>query len=553
MKLCIVGIGGAGGKVTQEFLGNEDLDVPLLSRITEAEYISPGTIRGIWLEADKNDAKNIQHFFGDMNEGCYPCFYIPHDAVADGCEIHRMVREKYGYDVKKQGFVRDAQYLKAIFEIFDTDEEIQETVARTMNKEMVQAKGGSPGENGPSTIQAPNPIFDSAWNAIRDFTTLGKGECDGILFIVSFGGGTGTGFINPIINHIRNEGKADYPVFALGILTELGDYADKAQFSKGGRRNLAAISALYDLLTKGSGANGVIIVDNEILLKRFGNDYASANRFIHKVMQPIVAARDYPDEIPPSQAIAQHSSQGLSRPPIFVPLYASLPRSKDPEEALVREALSEKGRLFACTPEKADFAMVFCRGFIDDERIRAALSKETGIPFENIWPMRKMGVGENEILILLRNPYGGDSKAYLKDNTLESRFCKVISLALQYISQRPEDLFYEGKETEKSGKDGKTDQVRLTEISKRSLKIFFFGPDGSGKESGFVFELKEARKRLRDGKVPFFLNPLRIFYKNVGAETENKKNGHELDKDDIARAVDKRIKELIEQGLIKGP
>ena len=294
MKLCIVGIGGAGGKITQEFLGNEDLDFQLLSRITGAEYVSPGEIKGIWLEADKNDAKNIQHFFGDMMEGCYPCFYIPHDVVADGCAVHVAVREKYGYDVKKQGFVRDAQYLKAIFEIFDTDKEIQAIVAQTMNKEMIESMGGNGANNGASSSQAPNPIFDSAWNAIRDFTTLGNGECDGILFVVSFGGGTGTGFINPIINHIRNEGKADYPVFALGILTELGDFADKAQFSKEGRRNLAAISAIYDLLTKGSGANGVIIVDNEILLERFGNDYASANRFIHKMMQPVVAARDYP-------------------------------------------------------------------------------------------------------------------------------------------------------------------------------------------------------------------------------------------------------------------
>ena len=72
MKLCIVGIGGAGGKITQEFLGNEDLDFQLLSRITDAEYISPGMIQGIWLEADKNDAKNIQHFFGDMNGGMLP-------------------------------------------------------------------------------------------------------------------------------------------------------------------------------------------------------------------------------------------------------------------------------------------------------------------------------------------------------------------------------------------------------------------------------------------------------------------------------------------------
>jgi len=74
MKLCIVGIGGAGGKVTQEFLGNEDLDWKWLSRMTKAEYISPGRIKGIWLEADKNDAKNIQSFFGDLNDGAIPAF-----------------------------------------------------------------------------------------------------------------------------------------------------------------------------------------------------------------------------------------------------------------------------------------------------------------------------------------------------------------------------------------------------------------------------------------------------------------------------------------------
>ncbi|TFH53568.1 MAG: hypothetical protein E4G89_00845 [Methanothrix sp.] len=559
MKLCIVGIGGAGGKVAQEFLVNEDLDFQLLSCITDAEYISPGKIQGIWLEADKNDAKNIQHFFGDMLEGCYPCFYIPHDVVADGCAVHVAVREKYGYDVKKQGFVRDAQYLKARFEIFDTDREIQAIVAQTLNKMIVESMGGNGANNGASSGQVPNPIFDSAWNAIRDFTTLGYGECDGILFVVSFGGGTGTGFINPIINHIRNEGKADYPVFALGILTELGDFADKAQFSKEGRRNLAAISAIYDLLTKGSGANGVIIVDNEILLKRFGNDYASANRFIHKIMQPVVAARDYPSEIPPSQAIAQHASGGLSRPPIFVPLFASLPRGASSEEALIKKALSDEGKLFGCSPEKADFAFVFCRGFIDSEKIREILSRETGISSKSIWPTRKMGEGNNEILILLRNPYGGDPKAYLKEGTLENRFCKVITLALQYMSQHPEDLFYEGKQEEKSEKDGKpVEQVRLTVASKDALKMFFFGPDGIGKDgfgrtSGFAFELKEARKRLRDGEKPFFLNPLRIFYKDNKVEQENKNNVSNLDKDDIARAVDKRIKELIEQGLIKGP
>jgi hypothetical protein len=550
MKLCIVGIGGAGGKITQEFLGNEDLDSEILTRITGAEYLSSGKIKGIWLEADKNDAKNVQHFFGDRMEGCYPCFYIPHDAVADGCAVHVSVREKYGYDVKKQGFVRDAQYLKAIFEIFDTDKEIQSIVARTMKKE-------SMGENGVNNgaLSVSNPIFDSAWNSIRDFTTLGGGECDGILFVVSFGGGTGTGFINPIINNIRNEGKADYPVFTLGILTELGDFADAAQFSKSARRNLAAISAIYDLITKAGGTNGVILVDNEILLDRYGNDYTSANKFIHKIMQPLVAARDYPGEIPPSMAVATHSSGGLSRPPIFVPLFASMPRSSNPEEALIKKALSEEGKLFGCNPKKADFAWVFCRGFIDSDKIRAILSRETNIAPESIMPVRKMGEGNNEILILLRNPYGGDSGAYKKEGTLEYRFCKVISQALKYMREHPEDLFYEGKQEENDKKSGKPkEEVKLTTLSREALKTFFFGSDGSNQKSGLAFELNEARKRLRDGeKPPFFSNPLRIFSREAKIEREIPFNGSEMDKDEIAKVVDKRIKELIEQGLIKGP
>jgi len=348
--------------------------------------------------------------------------------------------------------------LKAIFEIFDTDEQIQRISAEMTNgaaspgrSDFLDEPAGSSGEQrvdnnhaSASFKQNPNPIFDSAWEAIRPYTTLGGGECDGILFIVSFGGGTGTGFINPIINHIRNEGKADYPVFVLGILTELGDFADKAQFSKEGRRNLAAISAIYDLLTKSNGANGVILVDNQIMMEQFGHDYVAVNRFIHKVMQPVVAARDYPGEVPPSQAIAQHFSGGLSRPPLFVPLYWSQARQKNPEKELVRNALS-KGKLFGCAPDKADWAAVFCRGFIDSEKIRNALSAQTGLLPENIWVLRKMGEGDDEILIMLRNPYGSDPEAYRKEGTLESRFCKVITLALQYMNQNEEDLFYEAR------------------------------------------------------------------------------------------------------------
>jgi len=165
-----------------------------------------------------------------------------------------------------------------------------------------------------------------------------------------------------------------------------------------------------------------------------------------------------------------------------------------------------------------------------------------------------MGQAENEVLILLRNPYGGDGKAYLKEGTLENRFCKVISLALQYISQRPEDLFYEGKMEGKEDKNGSAEQVRLTERSRESIKTFFFGPDGSAKRAGFVYELKEARKRLRDGEKPFFINPMRIFQRESpqSEETESS-NGRPMSQDEIIRVVDARIDELISKGMLKKP
>jgi len=106
----------------------------------------------------------------------------------------------------------------------------------------------------------------------------------------------------------------------------------------------------------------------------------------------------------------------------------------------------------------------------------------------------------------------------------------------------------------KKGKDGKSDQVRLTDGSKQALKTFFFGEDGSGKSSGFIFELNEARKRLRDGEKPFFINPLRIFQKDAIVSDEAKRSASLARTDEeIARIVDARIQELIKQGVIKTP
>ena len=126
----------------------------------------------------------------------------------------------------------------------------------------------------------------------------------------------------------------------------------------------------------------------------------------------MISGRDYPGEIPPSQAIAHNFTKGLSRPPVFVPLFSALSSAARIQKRNWSEERLRLGGLFGCTPENADFAAVFCRGFIDSEKIRQALSEQTGISEGKIWVLRKMGQGQDEILIMLRNPYGDDAQAY---------------------------------------------------------------------------------------------------------------------------------------------
>ena len=64
---------------------------------------------------------------------------------------------------------------------------------------------------------------------------------------------------------------------------------------------------------------------------------------------------------------------------------------------------------------------------------------------------------------------------------------------------------------------------------------------------GFTFELKDARRRLRSGEVPFFLYPLRIFQKDTGKEVMDRVGKEEdlnLDEMRVLEIVNKRLAEL---------
>lgn len=509
MRSCCVGIGGCGGNLLMDFLKPMDV-INILSKLTNAEHVAFGGIEGVWLEADVNAAVNKQSFFKSLEEG-YPGYVIPHDSIKVGSETHSLVMRKYGYDIKKQGFFREAQYLKAIFEIFDNDDEVRSVAREEFGEE--------------------NPILENAWNAIKVFTTLSGGRCDNILFIVSLGGGTGTGFINPVLRYIRSGGIQDYPVLVLGVLTEQGDEADREQQSKEARRDLGATISMYDLLTKSAkdGVDALILVDNQILVEKFGNNYASINNYIFQAMKPFLADRAFPQEDPPSLALAQNFTEGLNRPPLMVPCYASIRGSA--EEELVSKALTGSvqkdgcGPLFPCDPAMADRAFVFSRGYLSADKLKSSVKSITGLDTNRIFTWRKLGENKgSEVLILLRNPYGSGCSG-----PLEKRMYRVISLALRYIKDNRSELLHADQI------DGQSDGQSLTSLTTEALSRYF---------DRLVKELNKAKSRLKKGEKPFFVNELKIF--------EDLSNNKPLQDNDVQNApAEEVIRRIVREELRK--
>ncbi len=512
MRLCIVGIGGCGGHLAERFLKNQDV-APLKKSL--GEHVSFGGVKGLWLEADVQETEN-QSFFGYLERGCYPGFFIPHDVIGSESKTSKLIVDRYGYDVKKQGFMRQAEFLKAVFEIFEIDEDVKRVAL--------------------SEHESENPILRAAWDRIRPYTTLagpkgnngGSEMCDGILFVVSLGGGTGTGFVNPVTRYIRGERPA-YPVFVLGVLTEEG--TDPQQRAKEAKRDLGATISLYDLVTKrvGVGVDGVILVDNQIMVEKFGQAYPSIDDYIYQVMRPFVAGRHYPGEDPPSLAMREKFIEGLDRPPILVPCYWRERRQRDPEENLVKKALSE-GRLFGCDPERAERAYVFTRGFMRCDEIVTAVARYTGLSENQIEPWRKLGENHaDEILIFLRNPYGEERGCEVKGN-LEYRLHKVIRMALGYMDDPESNLVSKG----------------MPELTRKAIEDYFYG------DYGVRERLKEGLLRIERGEKPFFLNELNIFERS-GRDTsigEHYRGRRRVEDEEIRRIVEAEVSRALAERRI---
>lgn len=528
MKPCVVGIGGAGGQILKQFLKNLDVNLVVYQF---GETLAFGDVKGIWLESATQDTQ-AQSFYGNLSEKKYPSYLICHGGVSESSPTRDYVMDKYGFDLKAMGFDRRAEYLKALFEVFELDDELKAicseefksndnplsgymwkvgirpfTTIAVGKSDLAVNKAGSGYRN--DTNERVLSISGRITNAIGIGSKNGLKSskyCDSILFLASLGGGTGTGFINPITSFVRSE-ESIFPIFALGIMTEKG--MDSRQAVEG-QRYLGAVIAMYDLLTRQSGAgiDGLLLMDNQILKEKFAGNFSAINSRIYEVFRPLLDPRNYPgdelqDDAPAIRRVfwetdvenAQNKMEGAKDlkllPPMLVPCYHVQPDTHGDIKTLLNGALSEAGRLFPCDPAKADRALVFTRGFFSARDIADAVESRIHLPQNKIKIYRKMGDSKNEdVLILLRNPYGGCPGEHKRQGTLEWRLHEIISLSKKYIDENEKNIL--GFQSYK-------------DISKEKLWNYFYGDNGLGSE------LYNCLDRLENGEKPIFQKPLLIF------------------------------------------
>ncbi len=537
MRPCLVGIGGAGGELVKQFLKSQDVCFKLLSF---GDHLAFGGVTGIWLDSDLDDAKD-QSFFGSLMEGTYPGYIISHDIIKPNSNTRTYIMSNYGHDLKIQGYDRRAEYLKAVFEIFEKDPLVQAMARDEFNGETnpipayiwrkgfrrftsitaglnntISSSQDTKGSN--RNINAKEKIDDASTSKSQVFEIIDSGNslnkafsvvenlssknkencgtfsekpCDAILFIASLGGGTGTGFVNPLSKYVRMEERA-FPIFALGVLTEKGK---DSRHQEEGKRNLAAVIAMYDLLTKkpGEGIDSLILVDNQVLFERFGGNYESMDKTFFQSMRPVLDPRNYPDAKNQDDAPAfrNHVWTGLRLPPILVPCYHVQRCINGGEAELVRNAL-EKGKLFSCDPRTADMAFVFTRGLVDEAEIIKSIKEATGLKDNKVMVYRKIGdIRSQEILIMLRNPYGGKDR-----DSMNGRLKEIIVSALDFLKQNAKV---------DHGKVSIINQADYQPKTKEHLETYFYGP------GGLCDHLKDSLSRLNDGNYPIFTADLEIF------------------------------------------
>lgn len=365
MTWHIDGVGGGGGRIASEFW---DTNIGL---------------KGGWIDADPKDPKGKR--IGDIESNDYG-YYIFTRAIAD---LEDAIIENTGQRIDIDGYNRRPELPMTALSIKEVRYKL--------------------------VLGIVEKIFK--WDLVPE------GDYESIFFTVAFGGGTGTGIINPVTEILRR--RTGLSIYALGALTESKKY-DEKNFPLL-RRCFNTSWALRNLLikTRRDGVDAVFLVDNDVLKgKREGK-----NRRIFESLFPMMNPRKL-DEGFIGTDLRDKLTGGIGMPQIIVPCYYAANNDMEVRDLLDRAV---KNKLMECDHTKADTIIVFTSllsveekeeivKWVKEETIEKGNEKisEEKIHVCRVWNSKR------EILMLLRNPYGSEKDPFY------DRLSDIINNAKEY-------------------------------------------------------------------------------------------------------------------------
>jgi len=370
MTWHIDGVGGGGGRIASEFWKNTNIE-----------------LKGGWIDADPKDPKGKR--IGDIERNDYG-YYIFTRAIAD---LEDAIIENTGQRIDIDGYNRRPELPMTALSI----KEVRYKVVRGIAEKIFK------------TDLVPD------------------GDYESILFTVAFGGGTGTGIINPVTEILRR--RTGLSIYALGALTESKKY-DEKNFPLA-RRCFNTAWALRNLLikTRREGVDAVFLVDNDVLKGK----REEKNKQIFKSLLPMLNPVKW-DEGFIGTDLRDKLTGGISMPQIIVPCYYAANNDMGVRDLLDRAV---KNKLMECDHTKADSVIVFTSLLSLEEKEEIVKWVKEGtiekgnekISEEKIHVCRVWN-SKREILMLLRNPYGGENDPFY------NRLSDIINKAIEYVNSK---------------------------------------------------------------------------------------------------------------------
>jgi hypothetical protein len=248
-----------------------------------------------------------------------------------------------------------------------------------------------------------------------------EGGCESILFTFEFGGGLETKVLNIVSDELHKKTWA--PIYALAALSDSG-------FEEEGRVHFNTAWALRNLLVKkrNEGVDALFLVDK----KAIEGNRKEKNSKIFECLLPMINPRKLDDGFT-DVGLREKLTGDISLPQIFVPCYYAAKKEGEDVKTLLEKAT--ENCLMGCDYTKADSVIVFTSLLSSEEKDKIKDWVNGNIKNEKISEERihvcRVWNSTREVLMLLRNPYGGG-----EEGAFYTRLSAILHDAIEYAKPK---------------------------------------------------------------------------------------------------------------------